>query len=196
VQWQFRIAAGDRLTVPRADATTARGHAIECRVYAEDPDRGFLPSPGTVVAMRTPGGPGVRHDSGVLPGFEIPIFYDSMIAKLVVWAPTRHDAIRRLAAALDEYRIVGVTTTLPFFRWLVAEPAFLEGHFDTAYLDRVLAERRGDPFVQLTETERADAAVAAAIAAYLARQVTPLPDVVPPSGASAWRRAARIDGLR
>ena len=119
VQWQLRIAMGERLTIAPERALTPRAHAIECRLYAEDPDRGFMPSPGLVRGISVPGGPGVRDDRGVAPGFDIPVFYDSMISKLVVWADTREDAVRRLTRALDEYRVVGVRTTLPFFRWLV-----------------------------------------------------------------------------
>src|SRR6185295_9734188 len=95
VEWQIRIARGERLTLAAAQALTPRAHAIECRIYAEDPDRGFLPSPGLVRALAVPGGPGVRDDRGVAAGFEIPIFYDSMIAKLVGWGETRTVATQR-----------------------------------------------------------------------------------------------------
>src|SRR5206468_3633298 len=100
VQWQLRIAQGERLDVAPERALTPQAHAIECRVYAEDPDRGFLPSPGVVRALSAPSGPGVRDDRGVAPGFEIPVFYDSMIAKLVVWGDSRPAAIARLGRAL------------------------------------------------------------------------------------------------
>ncbi len=100
-----------------------------------------MPSPGLVRALGVPGGPGVRDDRGVVAGFEIPVFYDSLISKLVVWGETRADAIARLGRALDEYRVVGVQTTVPFFQWLIRQREFLERRFDTTYLDGVLAER-------------------------------------------------------
>jgi acetyl-CoA carboxylase biotin carboxylase subunit len=193
VQWQLRIARGERLTVTPDQALTARGHAIECRIYAEDPDRGFLPSPGLVRALSTPSGPGIRDDRGVAPGFEIPVFYDSMIAKLVAWGETRADAVGRLARALDEYRVVGVQTTVPFFQWVVRQPAFLEGRFDTTYLDRVLAGRQGQPFVQPSDADERHAAIAAALGAWFRAHRAA---AATPAGGGAWRRTARVDGVR
>jgi acetyl-CoA carboxylase biotin carboxylase subunit len=194
VHWQIRIALGERLTVDPARAVTPRGHALECRVYAEDPDAGFMPSPGLVRGLSVPGGPGVRDDRGVAPGFEIPVFYDSMISKLAVWGPTRDTAIARLRRALDEYRVVGVTTTLPFFRWLIDQPVFLEARADTTYLDRVLAERGRQPFAPPTTEESRDAAIAAAVASWLRAH---RPDASSPAAsATAWQRAARLEGLR
>jgi acetyl-CoA carboxylase, biotin carboxylase subunit len=193
VQWQLRIARNERLTVSPAQALTPRGHAIECRIYAEDPDEGFLPSPGRVRALAVPGGPGVRDDRGVAAGFSVPVFYDSLIAKLIVWGDTRASAIGRLTRALDEYRVVGVKTTLPFFRWLVREPAFVSGEFSTAYLDRVLADRR-EPFMPSTPADQRDAAVAAALAAWLHAHAAA---AGPSEGReSAWRQAGRLDQLR
>jgi acetyl-CoA carboxylase biotin carboxylase subunit len=194
VQWQLRIAQGEPLTVDPRQALAPRGHAIECRIYAEDPDRGFLPSPGFVRALSVPGGPGIRDDRGVSAGFEIPVFYDSMIAKLVAWGGTRALAIERMRRALNEYRVVGVQTTVPFFQWVVGQPAFLEGRFDTTYLDRILAERNGQPFVQATDRYERDAAIAAALGAWFRAHGAA---AASPAGAGgAWRRAARIDGVR
>jgi acetyl-CoA carboxylase biotin carboxylase subunit len=195
VQWQLRVAMGERLTIDPARALQPRAHAIECRIYAEDPDRNFMPAPGLVRALSVPGGPGVRDDRGVAAGFEIPVFYDSMISKLVVWADSRPEAIARLTRTLDEYRVAGVTTTLPFFRWLVRQPDFRAGRFDTTYLDRLLAERRGEPFVTPDTTDCYDATVIAALAAWL-RARGSLPAGAPAAEGGAWRRAARIDGLR
>ena len=193
VQWQLRIAQGERLTISPERALTPTAHAIECRIYAEDPDAGFMPSPGLVRALSVPGGPGIRDDRGVAPGFEIPMFYDSMISKLVVWGATRSEAIARLGRVLDEYRVVGVRTTVPFFQWLVRQPEFASAKFDTTYLDRVLAERRGRPFVEPTETDELDAAVAAAIAAWTRSHRA---SAASTDGDSLWRRAARQQGLR
>ena len=193
VHWQLRIARGERLTVSPERALVPRAHAIECRIYAEDPDMGFLPSPGLVRALSTPGGPGIRDDSGVATGFEIPVFYDSMIAKLVAWGDTRPDAIHRLSRALDEYRIVGVKTTLPFFRWLIRQPAFEEGRFDTTFLDRVLAERAGVPFAEPTPDDEIDAAIVAAVATWRRKSVV---ETTVAASNDAWRRAARTENLR
>jgi acetyl-CoA carboxylase biotin carboxylase subunit len=194
VVWQLRIALGERLTIPPERALTPRAHAIECRLYAEDPDRGFMPSPGLVRAIAVPGGPGVRDDRGVTAGFEIPVFYDSMISKLVVWADTREEAVRRLARVLDEYRVVGVRTTLPFFRWLVRQADFEAGRFDTTYLDGILAARHGRPFVEPTPDDETQAALAVAVAASLrAHRAVAAPAADAPS---AWRRAARLGALQ
>jgi acetyl-CoA carboxylase biotin carboxylase subunit len=194
VHWQLRIAQGARLTLSPERALTARAHAIECRVYAEDPDLSFLPSPGLVRAIGVPAGPGIRDDRGVTAGFEIPVFYDSMISKLIAWADTRAEAIARLKRALDEYRVVGVRTTLPFFRWLVDEPAFLEGRFDTTYLDRLLADHQGRRFVEATEADEGDAVIAAGLAAWF-RAHRAAADM-PAAAGGAWRRAARLEERR
>src|SRR5207244_743855 len=124
-----------------ARAIEPRGHAIECRIYAEDPDNHFLPSPGRILRLRAPSGPGIRDDSGAAAGFEVPIFYDPMVSKLIAWAEDRPSAIARMRRALDEYLITGIKTTLPFFSWLLTQPEFVEGRFDTTYLDEVLAAR-------------------------------------------------------
>ena len=195
VHWQLRIAMGERLTIDPVRALTPRAHAIECRIYAEDPDQGFMPSPGLVRAISVPGGPGVRDDRGVAPGFEIPLFYDSMIAKLIVWGDSRAEAIGRLARVLAEYRVIGVRTTLPFFRWLVSQPEFINGTFDTTYLDALLASRKGTPFVQATDGDADDAAIIAAVATWFrAHQASAGGPAAKPSG--AWQRAARTEALR
>jgi acetyl-CoA carboxylase biotin carboxylase subunit len=194
VRWQLRIARGERLDLDPDQMLVPRGHAIECRVYAEDPDRGFMPSPGVIQALRVPSGPGVRDDSGVAAGFEIPIFYDSMMSKLIVWGATRREALDRLTRALDEYRVAGVTTTIPFFRWLVAQSDFREGQFHTGYLDSVLAGTDRVTFQDASKMEIHDAVMAAALSVYLApRRGAPLTQDAPPG---AWQRAARTEGLR
>jgi acetyl-CoA carboxylase biotin carboxylase subunit len=196
VQWQIRIALGEPLTVSRDQALTPRGHAIECRIIAEDPDRGFLPAPGRIRGITAPSGPGVRDDRGVTAGFEIPTFYDSLLAKLVVWGETRQAAVRRLRRALDEYRVIGVPTTLPFFRWLVAQPEFGEARFSTTYLDGVLAGRTA-PFVEPTGHDVRDATVAAAVAAFLrAHRASAASSGSSGLSRSVWRQTARAEGLR
>jgi acetyl-CoA/propionyl-CoA/long-chain acyl-CoA carboxylase, biotin carboxylase, biotin carboxyl carrier protein len=126
---QLRIAAGDPMSF--SGRPEPRGHAIECRINAEDPARGFLPSPGTIRRYREPGGPGIRVDSGFGAGDEIPGAYDSLIAKLVAWAPTREDARRRMLRALYEYLIEGIRTTIPAHRVLLELPEFLDGSYTT-----------------------------------------------------------------
>ena len=164
VKAQIRIAQGEPLAFRQEDLRQ-RGHAIECRVYAEDPDAGFLPSPGTILALRVPGGPGVRDDSGVYEGWTVPIDYDPLLSKLVVWAESRDEALRRMRRAVAEYRVVGVKTTLSLFERVLAHPAFVAGDFDTSFLDTALPagkSRRG------REVEIAVAA--AAISAYEERR--------------------------
>jgi acetyl-CoA carboxylase biotin carboxylase subunit len=193
VQWQLRIARGEAITIDAGRALEPRGHAIECRIYAEDPDQGFLPSPGRVTAIATPGGPGVRDDRGVTAGDEITVHYDPLIAKLTVWGETRHAAIRRLARALDEYHVTGVRTTLPFFRWLVRQSVFAEGPLSTTFLDEVLAGRR-EPFVTPTAEQTLDAALSAAVATWI-RGRRSLPSTADTRG-SRWRDAGRLEQRR
>lgn len=195
VHWQIRIARGEPLTLDPAALASPRGHAIECRVYAEDPDNRFLPSPGRIRALLTPSGPGVRIDSGVASGADVPVFYDPLISKLIVWGRDRSEALARLARALDEYAVIGVKTTLPFFRWLVRTPEFAEGRFDTTFLDRVLQDRNGQPFESRDPEVERMAAVAAAIYAFNRRTRRSV-DRIGPERASAWAQAARIGALR
>ena len=134
VREQINIAAGNKLSV-RQDDIKLYGHAIECRINAEDPDRNFLPAPGEINGYITPGGFGVRVDSHVYPGYSIPPYYDSMICKLMCWAPNREQARRRMYRALKEYVITGVKTTLPFYQDLIEDPVFSQGKFDTGFLE-------------------------------------------------------------
>ena len=133
VQQQIRIAAGEKLSLRQEDLVQ-RGHAIECRIYAEDPSRNFLPSSGKVLYLREPRGPGVRHDGGIYSGWEVPIYYDPILAKLIVWAETRDSACARMAAALDDYVILGISTTIPFLKDVISHPRFLEGATTTAFI--------------------------------------------------------------
>src|SRR5678815_3686511 len=135
VREQLSVATGERLSFSQADIDW-RGHAIECRIYAEDGANNFLPSPGTITALVEPSGPGVRVDSGVRPNSVVSIYYDPMIAKLAVWGKDRPEAIDRLKRALDEYRVFGITTTLPFFRDVVRDVEFISGHLDTGFIGR------------------------------------------------------------
>jgi acetyl-CoA carboxylase biotin carboxylase subunit len=195
VHWQIRIARGERLNVPAIDPDRLlmpHGHSIECRVYAEDPDNQFLPSPGRILGLHEPAGPGVRVDSGIETGFDVPMFYDPMLSKLVVWGEDRAAAIGRLRRALGEYSVAGIRTTLPFFRWLLDQPAFTAGRFHTTYLDEALQARNGLPFVEATPDAQEIAAIAAAINSIL---TPPSPDA-PSSAPQRWKARARTDALR
>ena len=138
VQWQIRIARGERLTLDPESLLAPRAHAIECRIYAEDPENGFLPSPGRIQGLRVPQGPGVRDDSGAYEGGEVPIFYDPMISKLITWGDTRDHALQRMRRALSEYEVRGIRTTIPFFKWILEDEDFKAGRFDTSFIDRKL----------------------------------------------------------
>ena len=163
VQWQIRIARGERLTLSSADTLTPTGHAIECRVYAEDPDMGFLPSPGHISVLRAPNGPGVRDDGWVEQGTDIPIYYDSLLSKVIVWGQDRTQATARMRRALMEYEIGGVRSSLPFSRWLLARPEFAEARFHTGFLDGLLQQRAGEPFEEVDSSLEEVAAVAACV---------------------------------
>src|SRR6185369_16191366 len=122
VHLQIHVAAGGKLPFKQEDVQL-RGHAIECRIYAEDPDNNFFPSPGEITRLITPGGPGIREDSGVFEGWRVPLDYDPMLSKLIAYAPTREMAIARLNRALEEYTIGGIKTNLSLFRRLLHERA-------------------------------------------------------------------------
>ncbi|MDH3255481.1 MAG: acetyl-CoA carboxylase biotin carboxylase subunit [Acidobacteriota bacterium] len=138
VKAQLDVAEGLPLG-PEFDDVRPRGHAVEVRLYAEDPYRGFVPSPGTIEFLRLPAGPGVRNDCGIYEGIEVSIFYDPMLAKLVVWGRDREQALNRLARALDELRLEGVQTTIPLYRVLVRDSDFRAGRMDIEMLDRKLS---------------------------------------------------------
>jgi len=135
-----RIAAGDPVGFDATDLGpggrfSPRGHAIECRINAEDPARRFLPAPGTITRYREPGGPGVRVDSGFGEGDEVPRAYDSLIAKLIAWAPTREEARRRMLRALGEFRVEGISTTIPAHRLLLEHPDVIDGSYTTRLVE-------------------------------------------------------------
>jgi acetyl-CoA carboxylase biotin carboxylase subunit len=185
VKLQIRIAQGERLPFRQEDLRQ-RGHAIECRVYAEDPERGFLPSPGRIQALRTPGGPGVRDDSGVYEGYQVPVHYDPLISKLVAWGYSRGDALLRMRRAVAEYRILGIKTTLPFFECVLRHPDFVAGEFDTSFVEKVFAEsdrKRQRPWEV--------AVAAAAIRAFRERQSRRSPDGTWAPASAWWREGLR-----
>jgi acetyl-CoA carboxylase biotin carboxylase subunit len=195
VQWQIRIARGERLDIDPNSALTPHGHAIECRIYAEDPDQGFMPSPGLIRGLRPAAGPGIRDDGGVSAGYTVPVFYDSMIAKLVAWASSRDEAIARMSRALAEYQVLGIRTTIPFFSWLMRQADYREGRYDTTWLDRLLLARRGESFSELDPADEELVAMAAAFDTYL-RASQSAAGVARGPIVSGWQQLARREGLR
>ena len=133
VHWQLRIAAGEPLMIEQQQVRWS-GAALECRIYAEDPENQFFPSPGKITALRVPSGPGIRLDSGVYPGWTVPIDYDPLLAKLAVWADTREQAIARMLRALDEFSISGIKTNIAFFRRILRDPEFRAGNLHTGFI--------------------------------------------------------------
>jgi acetyl-CoA carboxylase biotin carboxylase subunit len=191
VREQLRIAQGLPMRVPNV-WLHPRGAAIECRITSEDPAQGFLPATGRITYLRAPAGPGVRWDSGVEVGDEVTLYYDSMLAKLIVWAPDRVQAIARMARALDELVIVGVSTNQAFHRRLMADPAFRAGEIDIQFLDR-----RPDLAAPSADNEAAlHLAIAAALAEDERRGQRKPAVAADEARASEWGRAARREALR
>jgi len=183
------ISLGEPLSF-RPEDLVPRGHAVECRIYAEDPLAGFAPSPGVVTALRLPEGPGVRNDMGIETGFAVSIEYDPMLGKLIVHGATRAAALERLRRALAEYEVSGVATTLPLFRALLDDPEFRRAAFDVQWLDRWLASGR---LAAAVGAPSGDEILFAA--AGLARLEGRAP-IEPAGDASLWRRVARGEALR
>jgi acetyl-CoA carboxylase biotin carboxylase subunit len=161
VKLQIAIAAGHRL--PFAwESITPRGHAMEVRLYAEDPDNNFFPSPGKIIARYAPTGPGIRLDEGVYEGYTVPMEYDPLLSKLIAWGNSREETIARLRRALDEYTITGIRTNVSLFRRILGEPEFLCGEIHTKWLDELLARPRPQALAPREGTEEA-AVIAAAL---------------------------------
>lgn len=212
VQEQFRVAAGLPLSFTQ-EQIVVRGAAIESRISAEDPENRFLPATGTVQALQEPSGPGVRVDSGLYAGMQVPLFYDPLLSKLIVWGNDRQQAIARMRRALAEYKIIGVRTTLPFARWLMEQPRYIEGDLSTDFIAEEWDTRSvGAQFIALppatkeTETssdEPTPAQVAALVGSLLTNEQMeaeklrrkPLSDNNGSNG-SRWRDVARKEGLR
>ena len=184
VREQFFVAAGESLSFNQDDIDW-QGHAIECRIYAEDPANNFFPSPGTITHLQEPAGPGIRIDSGVTRLSEVSIHYDPMIAKLAVWGRSRHDAIDRLRRALGEYEVSGITTTLPFFRDVVRDEEFVSGRLDTGFIARFNERRALDEASQV----EADLAAIAAALSYSKRQQEASMQIAMKALPSRWRRS-------
>ena len=201
VHLQVHIAAGEKLPFQQG-GIELRGHAIECRVYAEDPDNNFFPSPGQITRLISPSGPGIRRDGGMYEGWTVPIEYDPLLAKLVAYGENREQAIQRLESALTEYFVGGIKTNLSLFRRILKDPDFREAKLDTGYLDRLLAKQ----YLEADQRRPLMAAIAAGIFATLDPQPTfPGANGLPAAAgdeangkraASNWRRTARREALR
>jgi acetyl-CoA carboxylase biotin carboxylase subunit len=186
VREQIRVAWGEKLSFAQEDVSWD-GHSIECRVYAEDPDNNFLPSPGRITRLRIPRGPGIRDDGGVYEGAEVSIYYDPMISKFAVYGRNREEAIDRMRRALKEYEIGGIKTTLPFFREIMEDEEFIAGRLDTGFIGR-FNERKKQAEIP---REVADMALIAAALAYSGKSdVSPSVETAP--APSRWAIAGRV----
>ncbi|NOZ73175.1 MAG: acetyl-CoA carboxylase biotin carboxylase subunit [Chloroflexi bacterium] len=192
VKEMISIANGRRLRFHQEDVSM-KGWAIECRITAEDPENNFMPSGGVVVSLRQPTGPGIRVESGIYEGFDVPLFYDPMIAKLVVWGESRADAILRMRRALSEYRIAGIKTSIPFHLALMDNPRFQWGQIDTSFLDSHTPVATQD----IEEQQKLAALVAAMLRHERGlRAINISHGAEIEHGQSAWRRSALLTGLR
>jgi len=188
VREQIRVAAGEPLSFVQDDIALT-GHAIECRIYAEDPTNNFFPSPGTITRLRIPQGPGVRDDGGVYEGAEVSIHYDPMISKFAVVGRDRGEAIDRMRRALAEYEIAGIKTTIPFFREVMNDSEFIDGLLDTGFISR-FNDRRKDavPDREITDL----ALIAAALASSKRRDQVASSTAANSNGPSRWVMSGRL----
>ncbi len=198
VQLQVRIAAEEKLPFTQ-DEISIRGHAIECRIYAEDPENNYMPSPGKIAPLLEPAGPGIRVDSGIYEGWNVPMDYDPLLAKLIGYGESREQAIGRLSRAIGEYFVGGIKTNLGLFRRILANAEFRAAKFDTGFLDRVTQHTEHSP----TDTHTAEvAAIAAGMFAALGGTSMETPAAVngPANAqgqpASNWKTAGRNEALR
>ena len=199
VHLQILIAAGVKLPFTQGDLQL-RGHAIEVRVYAEDPDNNFFPSPGKITRLLTPSGPGIREDSGIYEGWTVPLDYDPMLSKLIAYAPTRAQAIPRLRRALDEYFVGGIATNLGLFREILEDRSFQAAEIDTGYLDRLLTAKAKKPASAFVNgSGEKIAAIAAALAYSSLNGKSAVPTAANGSYASSttkWKSISRHEVLR
>ncbi len=151
---QIRIANGEKLRFKQEDLSQ-RGHAIEVRIYAEDPENNFMPSPGKIKTLKEPMGPGIRHDGYIYPGYEIPMHYDPMISKMIVWANNRQDAINRMKRALTSYVLAGVKTSIPFLKKVMEAPDFVDGKYSTHFIEKNMDILHPDTEASQEETDLA-----------------------------------------
>jgi acetyl-CoA carboxylase biotin carboxylase subunit len=202
VHLQIRIAAGEKLPFAQSDVAI-RGHAIECRIYAEDPDNNYFPSPGKITVLLQPSGPGIRRDSGMYEGWNVPMDYDPLLAKLIGYATDRQQAIMRLERALYEYFVAGIKTNISLFQRILSDADFRAGKLDTGYLDRLLAKSNPAIVSNVPEGETEQLERIAAIAAGMFAVLDP----TSPAGKNGntggqatvrphWKQKGRAEGLR
>jgi acetyl-CoA carboxylase, biotin carboxylase subunit len=189
VREQIRVASGERLSFSQEDVRI-HGHAIECRVYAEDPENNFLPSPGKITRLRLPQGPGVRDDGGVYEGSEVSIYYDPMISKFATYGRDRAEAVDRMRRALMEYDVAGIKTTLPFFREVMRDEEFIAGNLDTGFIEKFNERRKERELDQPTQDM---AMIAAALSYFQKKPSAPMSTVNTESRWAAAGRAAAMN---
>ncbi len=193
VKLQIAIAAGHRL--PFAwETITPRGHAMEVRLYAEDPENNFFPSPGKILSRQVPTGPGIRLDEGVYEGWTVPMEYDPLLSKLIAWGNSREETIARLRRALDEYTITGIQTNVSLFRRILVEPDFLRSEIHTKWLDELLAKPHPPAIAMRPGTEDA-AAIAAALWQNIQANSPKSMDSSSQSEPSRWKIEGRCEQL-
>jgi acetyl-CoA carboxylase biotin carboxylase subunit len=199
VHLQIRIACGEPLPFTQ-EQVQIRGHAMECRIYAEDPDNNFFPSPGKITLLLTPGGPGIRRDSGMYEGWRVPVEYDPLLAKLIAYGTDRKQTIMRLRRALHEYFVGGIKTNIPFFRRILRDPEFAAGNIDTGFLERLMARPEVDP---VKKEHGAVAAIAAGLFATIDSSATQSSNGAAGGGENGpelsggnWKRIARREALQ
>jgi acetyl-CoA carboxylase biotin carboxylase subunit len=200
VHLQIRIASGERLPFTQDDVVI-RGHAIECRIYAEDPDNNYFPSPGKITLLLAPSGPGIRRDSGMYEGWTVPMDYDPLLAKLIGYGTDRDQAISRLTRALNEYFVGGIKTNISLFRRILSDPDFRAARLDTGFLDRLLKQKRAEAPADPKAIEVA--VIAAGIFATLGAAAAGAGELAAngsansgPSPASNWKIAAHKEATR
>jgi acetyl-CoA carboxylase biotin carboxylase subunit len=195
VHLQIRIAAGEKLPFRQEDVLV-RGHAIECRIYAEDPDNNYFPSPGKITLLLLPSGPGIRRDSGMYEGWTVPIDYDPLLAKLIGYGTDREQAVARLVRALNEYFVGGIKTNISLFRRILKDAEFRAGKLDTGYLDRLLA--RGGVDAPRDENAAQVAAIAAGVFAVLDPGTVGRAEAngTGAEAVSNWKRVGRLEALQ
>jgi acetyl-CoA carboxylase biotin carboxylase subunit len=193
VKLQIRVAAGEKLPLAQSEVTL-RGHAIECRIYAEDPENNFFPSPGAITSFAAPSGPGVRLDEGVYSGWTVPSDYDPMLAKLIAWGTGRNEAIARLARALGETRVGGIRTNINFFRRILDDDDFVRADIHTKWLDDFI-EREKNAARDEADPAAEDAAMIALALWHSARN-SGVPPVSNGAGSdSRWKREGRQEQI-
>jgi acetyl-CoA carboxylase biotin carboxylase subunit len=195
VKLQIRIAAGETLPFAQEDVTLS-GHAIECRLYAEDPDNNFFPSPGKILSRNIPTGPGVRLDEGVYEGFTVPTEYDPLLGKLIAWGRDRAESIARLQRALAEYSITGIKTNAALFRDILSDPEFIRGEIFTRWLDERLPHLRANrENSSRRDPEAEDAAILAALLHHSEINGAINAAAISAEPKSMWKREGRLEQL-